>query len=314
MTGSYFYNFVSFVQSLTPLVFWMLGIVIGTASVACCYFGVNALYRSRLMADMPTSKLRSAAQGYIEVQGWAQMMPGEPIYAPLSGMPCVWYSYKVEETGDSSGGGRGWTTLESGVSDAIFYLVDQTGKCVIDPDGAEVTPSVKVRWRGNTRRPMIAPKKTSVWSMLFHAGSFRFTECRIHEYDPLYAIGQFTGVGGSEQASIKEATGDLLSLWKRDRGGLLQRFDANRDGQIDLDEWENVRLAAEKQAISNLYESQQHPEINLLKKPADGRTFIISSSSQDHVIAVNRRKAVLGIVGFLGFGLALAWSVKQRFG
>jgi len=314
MTESIYYNFVGYVQSLTPLAFWVFGIALGTIAVASCYFGINALYRSRLIADMPTSKLRSAAQGYIELQGWAQMMPGEPIYAPVSGIPCVWYSYKVEQTNNSLGGGHGWTTLESGFSDAIFYLVDSTGQCVVDPDGAEVTPTVKVRWRGNTRRPMFAPEKTSLWSILFPDGPFRYTECRIHEYDALYAIGQFTGVGGSEQTSIKEATGDLLSLWKRDRSGLLQRFDRNRDGQIDLDEWENVRLAAEKEAISSLRERQQHPEINLLKKPTDKRTFILSSSSQDRVILVNRRKALLGILGFLGFGLVLAWCVKQRLG
>ena len=276
MTGSYFYNFVSFVQSLTPLVFWVLGIVIGTASVACCHFGVNAIYRSRLLADMPTSKLRSAAQGYIEVQGWAQMMPGEPIYAPVSGMPCVWYSYKVEETGDSSGGGRGWATVESGVSDAIFYLVDQTGKCVIDPDGAEVTPSVKVRWRGNTRRPMFAPKQTSVWSMLFHAGSFRYTECRIHEYDPLYAIGQFTGVGGSEQASIKEATGDMRVLVNEATNAMLTSLSAEIKRLVRLKKVNPTIKTEEIEYIKDMtmlaHENMQAAQIRL-----DAVRFIITS-------------------------------------
>ncbi len=313
MSSTLLANCAGFVQFLSPLAFFVCGGIIGIAAVASCYAGVNAIYRSRLIVDMPTSKLRSAAQGYIELEGWAKMMPGEPIYAPVSGKPCVWYRYKVEQSGDSRGERSRWTTVESGTSDAIFYIVDQTGQCVVDPDGAEVIPSVKVCWRGNTPRPLFSPKKTSVWDMLFSNGSFRYTEYRLHEYDALYAIGQFSGMGDSVQASVSQATGDLLSLWKRDSNGLLQRFDTNRDGQIDLGEWDRVRQAAEREVISTWRERQQQPEINLLKKPADGRPFILSSTSQDQIITASRRKALLGVVGFLVLGLILVWSVIQRF-
>ena len=302
-----------FVRSLPAWGFWAGGIASGTAAIASCYFGINSLYRSRLIADMPTSKLRSAAQGYIELEGYAQMMAGEPIYAPLSGKPCVWYRYSVEQCRDSSGRSQEWTTVESGVSEAIFHLVDPTGTCIIDPDGAEVTPSVKLTWRGNTRRPHFSPKKNSLWGILFSPGAYRYTESRLHEYDALYAIGQFIGVGDRESVGINEATRDLLTLWKRDRGGLLQRFDANRDGNIDLDEWEKARQAAEKEVIATWRERQQQPDMNLLKQPADGRPYILSSASQEQIIALSRRKALLGIVGFLAFGLVLVWSFKQRF-
>jgi hypothetical protein len=302
-----------FVRSLPPWGFWAGGFACGTAAIASCYFGINSLYRSRLIADMPTSKLRSAAQGYIELEGYAKMMEGEPIYAPLSGKPCVWYRYEVEQYLDSNEGGKEWTTVESGVSEAIFLLVDPTGTCIVDPDGAEVTPSVNLSWHGDTRRPHFSPEKNSFWGISFSQGAYRYTESRLHEYDALYALGQFTGVGDQEAVGIKEATRDLLALWKRDRGGLLQRFDVNRDGNIDLDEWEQARQAAEQEVIATWRERQQQPDTNLLKQPADGRPFILSSASQEQIVASSRRKALLGILGFLALGLVLVWSFKQRF-
>jgi hypothetical protein len=289
-----------------------LGLVAGI----CCYLGFRQLYRAQVMVDMPTSLLRSAAQGYVELEGYARMMPGEPIYAPLSGMPCVWYRYAVEQTTrDASDDSEGWRVIESGVSEAIFHLADTSGMCIVDPDGAEVTPSVKLCWRGSTARPLYTPKHTGFWDKWLSFGVYRYTECRLHEYDSLYAVGQFIRVGDGEPAGISEATRDVLARWKRDRGWLLREFDANRDGKIDLDEWENVRQAAEREVLNTWEERQdnQQAEMNLLKKPAYGRPYLLSAISQEAMISACRRKAAQGIAGFLLFGLACVWLLGQRF-
>ncbi len=299
---------------LPPVWFWLIEIIIGISALACCRAGINSLYRSRLIADMPTSKLRSAAQGYIELEGYAKMMPGEPIYAPLSGKPCVWYRYTVDFFDNTNGREGQWVQIESGISDSIFHLVDQTGSCVVDPDGANVTPSVKLSWRGNTRRPMHSPKQTRFWSNLFSTERYRYTESRLHEYDPLYAIGYFTGLGCQEPMGISEEARDLLTLWKRDRGGLLQRFDANRDGDIDITEWDVARQVAETEVIATWRERQQQPEINLLKKPTDGRPYLLSSESQDQIIARGRHITLLWLLGFLVLSYFLVWLVRQRYG
>lgn len=44
-----------------------------------------------MMQDMPTALLRSAAQGYNEFKGKANLLPGEPIIAPLTKLSCIWY-------------------------------------------------------------------------------------------------------------------------------------------------------------------------------------------------------------------------------
>ena len=53
--------------------------------------------RRRLMQDTPTSRIRSAAQGYVEFEGWAENSPARPIFSPLTHTACTRYRYKVEE-------------------------------------------------------------------------------------------------------------------------------------------------------------------------------------------------------------------------
>ncbi len=306
---------VDFARHAPAVVFGAAASVVGLAAAVCCYCGFDALHRSRLIADMPTSKLRSAAQGYVELDGHVKMMPGEPVFAPLSGLPCVWYSYSVEQTGrdvyhDAQSGGM----LERGISEAIFHLADETGVCIVDPDGAEVTPSVRLCWRGDSPRPLYVPKQTGFWARLFSFGAYRYTECRLHDYDPVYAVGQFVRAGEGEPMGVSDATRELLVTWKRDRAGLLRRFDADRNGKIDLDEWENARQSAEREVIATWEERQPQPDMNVLKKPAHGRPFVLSTVTQDRLIVAYRRKAPLGFAGFLALGLALAWAVGQRLG
>jgi len=311
MPSSWLAHCSDLARHASPLVFWMTVSGGGLALGGCCYLWVNALSRSRLIADTPTSKLRSAAQGYVELEGYARMMPGEPIYAPLSGKPCVWYRYSVQQKGRDS---DGWYTVESGVSESIFHLVDETSLCVVDPDGAEITPSVKLVWRGDSPRPLHTPNKTGFWYRFFSFGNYRYMECRLREYDPLYAIGQFVGAGDHESLSINEAARDLLATWKRDKLGLLQRFDRDRNGEIDLVEWEEARQAAEREVIATWRERQQQNEVSLLKKPPGGKPYILSSLPQDRLIAHYRAKTWLGLAGIAILVVLMACVVRGRFG
>ena len=78
---------------------------IATASVADFWVGVTvaavialggfvlAFYyfsRSRPMEDIPTSRVRSAAPGFVELEGMAAVMKGDPIVAPLTGAERAW--------------------------------------------------------------------------------------------------------------------------------------------------------------------------------------------------------------------------------
>src|SRR4030066_2537101 len=132
--------------------YWIF-LVAMTALASCGFLGMfRFLRRIRLIEDTPTAKIRSAPQGYVELTGISRLMQGDLIIAPLTGKQCTWYSYKIEERSDSPGirGGRhkGWRVIEAKTSDDLFLLADDTGECVIDPEGATVTPAETEVWFG----------------------------------------------------------------------------------------------------------------------------------------------------------------------
>ncbi|MGD8558591.1 MAG: hypothetical protein PVH04_02930, partial [Gammaproteobacteria bacterium] len=118
--------------------FWFHAVLIIALTTAGFYFAFVFFRRARIIEDTPTSKIRSAAQGYVELVGHGNTIDGPEIVAPLSKTPCTWYRYKVEKLDDKHD-----RTIDSGCSEDLFMLVGETGTCVIDPEGAEVTPTVR---------------------------------------------------------------------------------------------------------------------------------------------------------------------------
>ena len=122
------------------------GLVVAlAASVGACvgggWWAVRRMVQARYLLDTPTSKIRSAAQGYVEFYGILGQTAEAQLSAPLTGTPCLWWRYRIEEY-RSSGKSRSWRTLESGSSEAWLRLSDGTGDCLIDPRGAEVRPAL----------------------------------------------------------------------------------------------------------------------------------------------------------------------------
>jgi|GEM_PF-319921 len=92
--------------------------------------------RKHLIESIPTSAIRSLAVGLVEISGQAQ--PEENLLsAPFSGLPCVFYTYAVEER-VSSGKHTRWETIAKGTSEQPFFVSDTTGRVLIVPLGAEL--------------------------------------------------------------------------------------------------------------------------------------------------------------------------------
>ena len=92
--------------------------------------------RKHLIESIPTSTIRSLALGLVEISGQAQ--PEENLLsAPFSGIPCVFYTYAVEER-VSSGKLTRWETIAKGTSEQPFFVSDTTGRVLIVPLGAEL--------------------------------------------------------------------------------------------------------------------------------------------------------------------------------
>jgi len=251
---------------------------------AVSFFAWVANYRRyRQVHDLPTSKVASAAQGYVELVGRAQPLPGEPVLSRLSRVPCCWYSFQVEER-DSD---NKWRTVDRGSSVEQFLLVDETGQCVISPDGAEVLSGEHASWQDGDRK---------------------YNEDLVLPASALYAIGEFSTATAAPVTARDERSdvGALLAEWKADRRTLQQRFDLNRDGSIDVKEWELARLQALREVHKRNSEmaSRSVEGANLLRKPQDGRLFLLANELPGRLGARYRFWSWVHLAIFFGGGTA----------
>ncbi len=306
-------------QSLSSLVlnlpepkFWLFFVGSVLAAVAGFAFAFIFVRRARIIEDTPTSRIRSAAQGYVELAGRGELMEGAPIVAPLTGKTCTWYRYKVEKTGD-----RHSRVVESGVSDELFVLQGQTGRCVIDPEGAVVTCRSKQVWH-EYGYPSNRSGRSRGGGLLggLMRGRYRYTEERMHAGDPLYAIGMFASVGGGAESFNTDAeVRELLKLWKQNSAALLKHFDANGDGEIDAQEWEAVRKAAYKKVRRQQSERSVAPLTHIMTKPRhDNRPFLLSVYPQHELVKRYKLKSAACLAGFLLLGATAVWMLAVRFG
>lgn len=231
---------------------WIFSVLLVSLTSFIAWF--SNVRRQRTISSIATSTIASAAQGYVELFGRAAQQSHDWLSARLSGRRCVWFYYKAERlTGDN----KRWETLDEGSSDDTILLDDGSGQCTVDADGAEIYTTHKKRWR---------------------EGEYRYTEWLLLPNEPLYVIGEFSTLNdGGATLDRKQEVSLLLAEWKRNRTDLLRRFDSNRDGQIDLAEWEIARQAAHAEVEITSAEIRLRDGFHLMKKPRDGRFFLISN-------------------------------------
>lgn len=262
------------------------------------------LSRARLLEDTPTSKIRSAAQGFVELYGTVQGEPEAMQKAPLTGTPCAWWRFKIEER-TGSGNKREWRTVESEVSGASFLFADGTGTCMIDPRGADVKPQTKQVWKGNQRHPLRVDTLSFIGS--FFAGEYRYTEERLHAGEPLYALGHFSSHGAAREGFHEaQEVGSVVREWKQDYPALLRRFDYDRNGELDEQEWTRMRQEAgweaQKRFKSRLRQGDQHRLADPGQLP-----FVLSSMGEDELAKHYRWHALAGFVAVLGGTGGVIW-------
>ena len=254
------------------------------AMSAVSFFAWVANYRRyRQIHDLPTSKVASAAQGYVELFGRTELLPGELIRSKLSRTPCCWYSYVVEEKDSQDK----WNTIDRGASVEHFLLVDDTGQCVISPEGAEVLTHDRKSWDELDRR---------------------ITEWLLLPKSVIYAIGEFSTTTAAAVAAGEERAdvGALLAEWKQNKQQMRERFDLDRDGKISMKEWELARLQARREVRTRLAEMQSRSVegVHLLRKPGDGRLFLLANELPDKIGSRYRFWSWAHLVVFLAVGSA----------
>src|SRR3989338_5140937 len=213
---------------------------------------LSALYRLRMVRDTPTSKVASAAQGYVELIGRGRPLGDIPLISKLRVLPCLWYRYKVEQRDSKDK----WRTLDSGESSDSFLLRDDSGDCVVDPDHAEIVTKHRDQWI---------------------EGDYRYTEWKFIHNDSIYVIGDFRTRSLGAEFDTRAELNALLAEWKKDMPALRERFDLNNDGELDMQEWMLARQAARREVAKKRREAHTQPDIHLIGRPRDGKLFLISN-------------------------------------
>jgi len=77
--------------------------VVGLVAALALFAWLVTRQRLRAMGDTPTSRIASAAQGYVELRGLGKAMGGTPLLSPLTHLPCLWYRYKTERRQATAG-------------------------------------------------------------------------------------------------------------------------------------------------------------------------------------------------------------------
>jgi hypothetical protein len=306
---------------LSTEVFLFWSMLLTLLSLIALYTSFHSLHRARLIENTPTARIRSASQGYVELIGEADNLPGEPIIAPLSGSKCCWWKYRVERKKD-----KGWRNHNKATSQGLFLLRDFTGECIVDPDNATVTPSIRNIWYGPNPTPSAGPDNGAGTTYIHFArsglqvsvnttfdGDYRYTEELILPKDPLYAIGLFKSLGELDHKAMRdEMIKERLRQWKSDHAELLVRFDRNHDGHIDLDEWETARQEAQSEVTREQMQEDQQPLHTLSSTGSIRRPLLISTKEEFQLVRRYRYLSFFSLIAFFILGSATVWLFTVR--
>ena len=112
-----------------------LAVVGAFAGVYLFYRGFRLLQRKRLILNTPASKIRSASMGLVEINGLAA--GPYTILAPITGVPC-YYFHTAAWQWQQEGKNKAWVKVADERLHVPFFLDDNTGRVLIDPQGAEL--------------------------------------------------------------------------------------------------------------------------------------------------------------------------------
>jgi len=275
------------------------------------FFGFRYFVRARIIAHTPTSKLRSAAQGFIEIEGAGRPLDTAPLRSPLTFTPCLWYEVLIERQ-QGSGKNRRWETVNRNRSDALLLVEDDTGEAYVDPDHARVVEHRKKRWRERGGRSWQAG------ALGGGSDQYRYTERVLLPGFPLYVLGWLEtrghrNGGVSKTEAVERRRQALIREWQASEEH-RQRFDIDGDGEISQREWDWALRLARSQAEKEVREADAEAGrganvAHLLRRPDNGDPYIISGLDQETLVRRKYRRAALLVAGAVL--LFVFWYIAQ---
>lgn len=183
--------------------FQIWGYLVFALSLVALVLAFRVMRRKRLVDDIPTSRTQEVFIGLVELKGRAESE--NPFTGFLSAKKCVYYHYKVEEhwsrlvtetytdakghVGVRTRQESGWTQVASGKEMQPFYLKDETGIILIQPEGADIQPQTLFDQTCGRSDPLYYAKGPQ-GSIANSDHRRRFTEEAIPLHAELYIMGQ----------------------------------------------------------------------------------------------------------------------------
>jgi hypothetical protein len=173
----------------------------GVAAIFALWGSLSACRRKRLIDNLPVSKVHGVFIGLVELKGAVKCE--QPLESYLTGTACVYYTYTVEErwsrtvqeTVSDSRGTRveehtetGWTTIDSRTEMAPFYLQDETGSLLVQPEGARIEALSVLDTECTASSPLYYEKGPAM-PIANSDGLRRFTESAIPLQAPIFLVG-----------------------------------------------------------------------------------------------------------------------------
>ena len=282
------------------------------------FTGFRDLKAKRTIENIPTSKIMTGAVGSdVEIKGRIVCEPGKLVTAPISRVPCALYNITIQELRRSKNSSY-WATVDAYFSDEGVYLDDASGAtALVLVDGARITrrgENNEYRTRSNQFDTLPAPLRESLeqhkkklrrfklktTSWLF-SKEYRFLEWCFFAGETLYVLG-FAESGFKTRPRPKMKLASFLKAKKmiRENPELQDKFDRNRDGFLDPDEFNRgARILAEKMQAKYSREKLEVliPKTRMIFRKKKGHQFHISNLPERDLVQRMSGRALLKICG-----------------
>ncbi len=242
---------------------WIYALIGILGGLYLSYRGFRMLQRKRLILNTPTSKIRSAALGLVEVNGLA--VGPHTISAPVTRRPCFYYRTVAWEL-RKSGKNEEWKQVADESLHVPFYVDDNTGKLLVNPQGADLDLHRDFHEQYNNSIFSSQEMLDSVRSFLARHGVSGDHKVRVDEYcikpkNALFILGTLAENTGLQATPTPIATqhGPATFAFKVPGSGL--EFAANTTTRTPgfqmTSHQEIIRLSPESKISSSTPTSQQ---------------------------------------------------------
>lgn len=277
--------------------------------VGAYYFirGFRILYRKRLIETTPTSKIRAAAMGPVEIHGKAT--GPYSLISPVSVVDCYFYESVAWVAGGREQEREHWTEVARESVCVPFFVCDDTGSMMIDARGAELGMPAEFEGQLDSYGTSESVRHFLGRHGVTGAGVVRVRERVVKPDDTLYVLGTLAEHRGASSYSTDWSPSEKETRMLSQQGADLQRRMALSMMNVD------VTPATVLPSLASGQKFDLEPAASV-QKGSGGRPFVIATQSERELLVEMARDSIRYVWGgpaLLLVGLAiLLWIIAPH--